>query len=179
VHKLDVKAPHRGDYWSNLIAAGFFKADIRTRNRSKFRLAYRMWIRRREELAHSVAPDQMACIEDAHRHLNLGNWKDYLDGDLVHLAVNGGEDQAGRHQVVCVTCDRPQVVTMRIRLYKGLLSYVRKLYREEADTEGLPQNFESSHNGEVVCFDNPGNLVRRIAVATDTPSLHLLGDGRV
>ena len=50
VHKLDVPPDHRRDYWSDLIAGAFFKVDSRIRNLSKFRLAYRMWIRTMEKL---------------------------------------------------------------------------------------------------------------------------------
>ena len=64
---------------------------------------------------------------------------------------------------------------MRIRLYKGLLSYVRKLYREQADAEGYPIDYETSHNGEVHCFDSQGNLVRLIDVVSETPALLFLG----
>jgi hypothetical protein len=115
-------------------------------------------------------------MEGAQRLLRLENWNDYLDSDLVHVASYGVEESDGtRHRTVCLTCDRPEVVIMRIRLYKGLLSYVRKLYSEKADSEGCSTDYESSHNGEVHCFDSQGNFVRRIDVATETPALAFLG----
>lgn len=177
VHKLDVPKSHRADYWSDLIRGGFFMADFRIRNLSKFRLAYQMWHRTRERLTARGAPaDRKLCIEETQRLLSLGNWKDYLDGDLVHTAVFGVEDRDGtRHRVVCLTCDQPEVLIMRIRVYKGLLSYVRKLYPEAADLEGAPIDYESSHNGEVLCFDPSGSLIRRIEVSTEAPALPFLG----
>lgn len=177
VHKLEVPPSHRSDYWSDLIAGAFFTADPRIRNLSKFRLAYRMWIRTMEQLNYPGASAVMSsCIRETQDLLSLGKWKDYLDGDLVHVAAYGVENSDGsRHRAICLTCDNPEVVIMRIRLYKGLLSYVRKLYAEQADAEGCPTDYESSHNGEVHCFDFQGNLVRRIDVATETPALAFLG----
>ena len=177
VHKLDVPNDHRRDYWSDLMAGAFFKADRCIRNLSKFRLAYRMWIRRKDKLNYSGAPaTAIDCIREAHDLLSIGNWKDYLDGDLIHVAAAGVEDSNGNtHRVACLTCDRPEVVIMRLRLYKGLLSYVRKLYRAEADAEGCPTDYESTHNGEVCCFDGQGCLVRRIDVTSETPPLPFLG----
>ena len=93
VHKLDVPPDHRRDYWSDLIAGAFFKVDSRIRNLSKFRLAYRMWIRTMEKLNYPGVSSVLAnCINETHGLLNLGNWKDYLDGDLVHAAAYGVED---------------------------------------------------------------------------------------
>lgn len=177
VHKLDVPPVHRGHYWSDLVAGAFFGAEPRIRNLSKFRLAYRMWVRTMEQLNYPGAPAEMAnCLRAAHELLRIGNWKDYLDVDLVHIAAYGVEDADGtRHRVTCLTCDRPELVMMRIRLYKGLLSYVRKLYREKADAEGCPADYETCHNGEVHCFDSQGNLVRLINVAAETPALPFLG----
>lgn len=177
VHKLEISPVHRSDYWSDLTAGAFFKADQRIRNLSKFRLAYRIWIRTTEHLNYPGASAEMSpCIRETHDLLRLENWKDYLDGDLVHVAAYGVEHSDGtRHRAVCLSCDRPEVVIMRIRLYKGLLSYVRKLYKETADVERCPLDFESSHNGEVHCFDAQGNLVRRIDVANETPALEFLG----
>jgi len=177
VHKLDAPKDHRAEYWSDLIAAGFFKGDHLIRNLSKFRLAYQIWQQTRTTLTSRGTPsDQRQCMDETQRLLSLGNWKDYLDGDLVHAAAYGVEESDGtRHRVVCLTCDRPEVVIMRIRLYKGLLSYVHKLYKEAADVEGCPQDFESSHNGEVHCFDFKGKLNRRIDVASETPALAFLG----
>ena len=130
-----------------------------------------------EQLNYPGAADEMSsCVRTTHHILSLGNWKDYLDSDLVHVAACGVVDSDGtRDRAVCLTCDRPEVVIMRIRLYKGLLSYVNKLYRVEADAEGWPTDYESSHNGEVLCFDSQGNLVRRIDVASETPALLFLG----
>ena len=177
VHKLEVPPRHRSHYWSDLVASAFFGANPRIRNLSKFRLAYQMWHSTRETLtARGASADQRACMEETQTLLRLGNWKDYLDSDLVHVAAYGIEDSGGtRHRVECLTCDSPEVVIMRIRLYKGLLSYVRKLYREKADAEGCPTDYESSHNGQVSCFDFQGNLVRRIDVASETPALLFLG----
>jgi len=130
-----------------------------------------------EQLNYPGASEEMSlCIRETHRLLKLGNWKDYLDSDLVHVAAYGVDDSDGtRHCAVCLTCDPSEVVIMRIRLYKGLLSYVRKLYGDKADAEGCQTDNESSHNGEVHCFDFQGNLVRRINVATETPALAFLG----
>ena len=177
VHNFDVPPECRSEYWSNLIAGALFKADPRVRNLSKFRLAYQMWHPTRKTLTtRGVSAEQRACMEEAQKLLRLENWKDYLDGDLVHVAAYGVENSDGtRHRAVCLTCDRPDVVIMRIRLYKGLLSYVRKLYPEQADAEGCPTDYESSHNGEVHCFDSQGNLVRLINVAAETPALPFLG----
>lgn len=178
VHKLDGLGNHCRNYWSELIAHGFFKTgDHRIRNLSKFRLAYRLWIRYENEQESSGASREVRDeIKKIHGLLKIGNWKDYLDGDLVHIATYGVENRDGtRHRVISLTCDAPDVVIMRICLYKGLLSYVHKLYRNEADEEGFPPDFESSHNGEVHCFDPQGNLVRRINVTTETPALQFLG----
>lgn len=177
VHKLEVSPTHRSQYWSELVAGAFFGADPRIRNLSKFRLAYQMWHPTRMTLTmRGASVDQRACMEEAQKLLRLENWNDYLDGDLVHVAAYGVEDLDGtRHRALCLTCDSPDVVIMRIRLYKGLLSYVRKLYPEKADAEGCPTDYESSHNGEVHCFDSQGNLVRRIDVASETPALAFLG----
>lgn len=177
VHKLEVPPSQRSQYWSDLVASAFFGADPRIRNLSKFRLAYQMWHSTRKTLTtRGVSAEQRECMEEAQKLLRLENWKDYLDSDLVHAAAYGVEDSNGiRHRVVCLTCDSPEVVIMRIRLYKGLLSYVRKLYREKADAEGCPTDYESSHNGEVHCFDLQGNLVSRIDVASETPALAFLG----
>ena len=177
VHKLEVPLSHRSHYWSDLVAGAFFGADPRIRNLSKFRLAYQMWHPTRNTLtARGVAADQRACMEDAQRLLRLENSKDYLDSDLVHVAAYGVENSDGsRHRAICLTCDSPDVVIMRIRLYKGLLSYVRKLYQEKADAEGCPKDYETSHNGEVHCFDSQGNLVRLIDVVSETPALLFLG----
>lgn len=177
VHKVEVSPECRSAYWSDLIAGGFFHGDAVVRNFSKFRLAYRMWIRTMEQLNYPGASAEMSsCMRETHDLLKLGKWKDYLDGDLVHVAAYGVEESDGtRHRVVCLTCDRPEVVIMRIRLYKGLLSYVRKLYPDQADAEGCPTDYESSHNGEVHCFDSQGNLVCCIDVASETPALPFLG----
>jgi hypothetical protein len=177
VHGCEVPPSHQIDYWSDLVNKGFFKGDHHTRNFSKFRLAYQLWHSTRKTLTKRGSPSaQRTCIDETQKLLRLENWKDYLDGDLVHAAVYGVEDPDGtRHRVSCLTCDSPEVVTMRIRLYKGLLSYVRKLYREAADAEGCPQDYQVSHNGEVFCFDHRGNLVRRIDVASETPALPFLG----
>ncbi len=178
VHKLNVPPDYRSDYWSDLIAGAFFKADSRIRNLSKFRLAYRMWNRTTEMLNYpGASPALVKCINETQKLLSLGPWKDYLDGDLIHATAYGVEDSDGtRHRVVCLTCDRPEVVIMRIRLYKGLLSYVHKIYRTQADAEGFSADFESSYNGEVFCFDLKGNLIRRIDVAAETPALSFLGE---
>lgn len=178
VHKLDGLGNHRGKYWSELIAHGFFNAgDYRIRNLSKFRLAYRLWTGYVNGQTSSRASREVRDeIKKIHGRLKIGNWDDYLDGDLVHAATYGVETSDGtRHRVISLTCDAPDVVIMRIRLYKGLLSFVHKLYRNEADAEGFPPDFESSHNGEVYCFDPQGNLVRRINVTTETPALQFLG----
>jgi len=174
VHKLDVHKDHSQDYWHGLLLHSFFGCDYRVRNLSKFRLACRMWLR----IRHEAPSDQRASIEETHKLIDLRrwNWKDYLDSDLVHVAAYGVEVSDGtRHRAVCLTCDRPEEVIMRIRLYKGLLSSVRKLYREEADADGYPNDFESSHNGTVLCFDLTGTLVRRIEVSIETPPLPFLG----
>jgi hypothetical protein len=178
VHKLEVSRGYRRDYWSDLIAGVFFEPDPRVRNLSKFRLAYRMWIQTMEKLNYpGASPEMLKCIKEAHRLLTLGNWKDYLDSDLVHVAAYGVEDSGEtRHRTHCLTCDDPEVLIMRIRLYKGLLSYVRKLYGKEADADGFPPDFDSSHNGEVFCFDLQGNLVRKIDVVSETPALAFLGE---
>lgn len=178
VHKLVVPPRRRREYWSDLISGVFFEADPRVQNISKFRLAYRMWVRTMEQLNYPGASAEMSlCIRKTNDILCLGNWKDYLDSDLVHVAAYGVVDSDGtRHRAVCLTCDRPEVVSMRIRLYKGLLSYVRKLYGKEADAEGFPPDFDSSHNGEVFCFDHQGNLVRKIDVVSETPALAFLGE---
>jgi hypothetical protein len=179
VHKLDGLGNHRKNYWSELMAHGFFNAgDYRIRNLSKFRLAYRLWMRYVNAQASSGASQEVRDeIEITHDLLKIGNWKDYLDGDLVHVASYGVETSDGtRHRVISLTCDAPDVVIMRIRLYKGLLSFVHKIYRNEADAEGFPPDFESSHNGEVHCFDCYGNLVRRIDVTNVTPPLPFLGN---
>jgi hypothetical protein len=177
VHKLDVPPDHRRDYWSDLIAGAFFKADPNIRNLSKFRLAYRMWLQTRERMIHPGASDeQKRCVEETQRLLKMGNWKDYLDSDLIHVATYGVEAKDGsRIKVSCLTCDAPETAIMRIRLYKGLLSYVRKLYRKDADAEKCPLDYESSHNGEVFCFDSKGELMRCIDVAKETPTLPFLG----
>lgn len=179
VHKLDVPRNYRANYWSDLMAHGFFKAGHhRIRNLSKFRLAYRLWIGFANEMESSgVSQEALDSIRQVRDLLKIGNWKDYLDGDLVHVASYGVETSDGtRHRVISLTCDAPDVVIMRIRLYKGLLSYVHKLYRNEADAEGFSPNFESSHNGEVHCFDCYGHLVRRIDVTNETPPLPFLGN---
>ena len=128
-------------------------------------------------MIHPEASDeQRRCVEETQRLLKMGNRKDYLDSDLIHIATYGVEAKDGsRIKVSCLTGDAPETVIMRIRLYKGLLSYVCKLYRQDADAEGFPVDFESSHNGEVFCFDLQGNLVRRIDVANETPALPFLG----
>jgi hypothetical protein len=179
VHKLDGLGNHRKNYWSELMAHGFFNAgDYRIRNLSKFRLAYRLWMRYVNAQASSGASQEVRDeIEITHDLLKIGNWKDYLDGDLVHVASYGVETSDGtRHRVISLTCDAPDVVIMRIRLYKDMLSHVHKLYPNEADAEGFSPNFESSHNGEVHCFDCYGNLVRRIDVTNVTPPLPFLGN---
>lgn len=177
VHKLDISPDYRREYWSQLVVSAFFNTTPRVRNLSKFRLAYRIWLQTREKLKKfNTSVDQIRCIEESHQLLCCGNWEDYLDGDLIHVAAYGVEKPDGsRHRAICITCDNPNVVIMRIRLYKGLLSYVRKLYREQADPEGYPIDYETSHNGEVHCFDSQGNLVRLIDVVSETPALLFLG----
>ncbi len=177
VHKINAGENYRRDFHSELVAASFFGIDSHIRNLSKYRLAYRMWLHTREVLSGPGANDeQRSCIAEAHELVRVDNREDYLDGDLVHAAAYGVDDpNGGRRNAMCFTCDRPEVVIMRIRLYKGLLSYVRKLYPEKADAEGCPTDYESSHNGEVHCFDSQGKLVRRIDVATETPALAFLG----
>lgn len=177
VHKLPTSGNLRTRLHSDLVAAAFFKADYRIRNLSKFRSAFRMWLRTQEILTGpNTSDDQRACILEAHDLIKIGNWDDYLDGDLVHVAVYGAELENGsRLRVNCLTCDNPEVVTMRLRLYKGFLEYVRTLYKEAADAEGAPTDYESSHNGKVLCFDSKGRLVSTINVSTDAPPLSFLG----
>jgi hypothetical protein len=178
VHKIEFPKNQSRDYWSDLIASGFFKADRHIRNLSKFRLAYRLWIRTCETLNRPAAsPVILAAVREAHSLLKTAKWDDYLDGDLVHIAAYGVEDSAGaRHRVISLTCDRPEVIILRIGIYKGMLSYVRKLYCRQADAEGFSLDYESSHNGEVHCFNPQGHLVRRINVANDAPALPFLGN---
>jgi hypothetical protein len=177
VHKLPSSGKLRARLHSELVASAFFKADCPIRNLSKFRLAFQMWLKTQETMTGPTADnDQRACILEAHGLIKIRNWEDYLDGDLVHAAVYGAELEDGsRLKVTCLTCDSPEAVTMRLRLYKGFLEYVRALYKEPADAEGAPTDYESSHNGKVLCFDSKGRLVRAIDVSTDAPPLPFLG----
>lgn len=178
VHKIEPPPDHRQAFHSDLVAAGFFRANRQIRNLSKFRLAYRMWLRTREIMSDSQASeDQRRCIAETHDLLKIDNREDYLDGDLVHVAALGVESHDGvRNRVTCFTCDKPEVVRMRIRLYKGLLKFVRAVYADEADAEGTPSDYEASHNGEVYCFDSSGRLMAHIDVSAETPPLDYLGD---
>lgn len=177
VHKNDIPANDRAHYRSNLIAGGFFMTCRHVRNLSKFRLAYCLWLRTHEKLTgRGTSEEQKRILKETQDSLKIGSRDDYVDGDLIHIAALGIEREDGtRCKVTCLTCDNPKTIVIRTRLYKGLLSYVRKLYAHDADSEGCPRDYETSHNGEVICFSSTGTLVRRIDVSCDAPPLPFLG----
>ena len=112
----------------------------------------------------------------ASQAMSIKNQADYLDGDLIHVATLGVEDHHGTdHKVICLTCDDPDQLIVRLGVYRGLLSYVRKLYDKDATALGYPLDYDSYLNGVVYCFDDDAQLVRKIDVESDTEILHFLG----
>lgn len=171
VQKLNVSSVYRTDYWSHLVSNVMFNADHRVTNLSKFRLAFRMWIRTCERLSCSTIPEESRrVINESHKLLKIGNWDDYLDVDLVHIATLGVKpDGCPRAKAICLTCDNPKSTALRVQLYKGFLSYVRKRYTPAADALGYSPDYELKHNGEVICFDMSGRFVERIDVSQCSP----------
>ncbi len=104
---------------------------------------------------------------------SLKNRKDFFDTDLIHLAVNGIEDEIGfRSPIICLTQDTPTEVENRLRIYKGLISYVKEQFEVEMLAAGFLPLETDLYNGRIFCFNKVGGLVRHFDVAKDiTPLL--------
>ena len=175
VHKLVPPASLSDEYHFALIGAGFFGIQREVRNLSKFRLAKRLWDRSWNKMSKETPADPLMIA--ASQAMSIKNQADYLDGDLIHVATLGVEDHHGTdHKIICLTCDEPDQLIVRLGVYRGLLSYARKLYDKGATALGSPPDYDSYLNGVVYCFDHAARLVRKIDIESDTETLHFLGD---
>lgn len=173
VHKLDPPLETRAAFQSELVAYGFFSEVRWVRNMSKFRLVKRFW----DRTWSLLPPESKEGLEKESRAMRIKNHADYSDVDLIHVATLGVETEEGEHhKVVCLTCDDPDELIMRLRVYRGVLAHVRELYSDHADEHGYPEDYDAHWNGVVLCFDpETGSLVRRIDVRADAPPLPILG----
>lgn len=162
-------------YYNELIANGFFTEPREIRNLSKFRLAKRLWDSAWNRMSQTTK-NQPVMIE-AQRAMSIKNQADYLDCDIIHASILGHEDPEGLiNRVTSLTCDDPNVPITRIGIYKGLVSYARALYSEEAEEMKCPEDHATTFNGLIYCFNHDGTLAKRIDIAKDCPTLPFLGN---
>jgi len=172
IHKLDLPPSSASDFYSELVSQGFFNEDPIVRNLSKFRLAKRLW----DRACLCLPADKQALLVPAQGAMRIKNHADFLDCDLIHLAVLGYEDEHGsRRPISCVTCDDPGKLKIRLGVYRGLVQYAHKLYSDRAAKHGFSSDCETCFNGDVYCFDSHGTLVSHIDVRQDTCPIGFLG----
>jgi hypothetical protein len=140
------------------------------------RLAYSFW---KECLAQNLRGpsncERRRVFSAAHDLIKLDSHSDFLDCDIVHYATLGIASRDGnRRKVTCITNDTPEVVMMRIRVYKGFLAHVREVYSHGEGEIEISQKYESENNGDVLCFDQTGKLVRKINVFEEVQPLNFM-----
>jgi hypothetical protein len=150
VQKIDVGRKNTHGYVSDLMSS--FSGD-ETRGFSKFRLAVSFWKSKRD------ISDNQDEWRKTWALVRLKNSEDYLDCDLVHAATFGGHGELDRFPLICITCDRSDVVRTRIMVYKFFFKLMRTVGIQCSDSD------EEKFNGEVLCFDKSGNLADHIDVA--------------
>lgn len=162
-------------YCSLLVADCTVGADVITSNFSKMRLAYCFWKRcLAVNLRGPQDSERRRAFAGAQRLIKLDSHDDFLDCDIIHYATMGVAQSEGcRVKVTCVTNDSPDVIAMRIRIYKGFLAYIRRVYANDQEHRP-PDDYERAYNGEIVCFDQSGKLISRIDVLSDVEPLDFI-----
>jgi len=143
------------------------------RNASSFRLVKRIWdssfpFYSRKDLSEGVRKDAEAC----NKLMRFKERRDFLDCDIVHLAVFGFYDREERirYPVHAFTKDGEEDVKMRIRLLKGMAESRRRFANSENGGE-IPDDLVSRMNGLILFVGDDGSISRILDVEKECDPL--------
>jgi hypothetical protein len=131
---------------------------------SKYRLTKGMW----EDAYEEMQQDPSMKIEKAdeiHQLMKLKKHKDFLDTDLIHLAVHGYFSNEAYRKIICITCDDYETILFRVRIYKTLYNACLSFVRESDD---IYSNYETVlnqfANGVILICNNNCEVIQVINV---------------
>jgi len=99
---------------------------------SKYRLAKSIW----DDTFAEMQGTQALRASGAERINDLMSFKarrDFVDTELIHLAVHGHYHGSGYRRLLCVTCDAHDTILARVRIYKTLYNACLAFVEEGSD----------------------------------------------
>jgi hypothetical protein len=96
-----------------------FLQDSMLSSLSKYRLAKSIWDDAFTEMQQTPSL-RVAGSAEINNLMSFKKHRDFVDTDLIHLAVHGYFDGVSYQRLVCVTCDDRDTVLNRVRAYKTL-----------------------------------------------------------
>lgn len=86
---------------------------------SKYRLAKTIWDDAFSEMQNTPSL-KVRGAEEINALMSLKTHRDFVDTELIHLAVHGYYKADGYRRLLCVTCDPHDTIVARVRIYKTL-----------------------------------------------------------
>ena len=143
------------------------------RNASSFRLVKRIWdssypFYSRKNHSEDVWNDAEAC----NKLMRLKERRDFLDCDIVHLAVFGifDREERVRYPIHAFTKDGAEDVKLRIRLLKGMAESRRRFVNLDSGGE-IPDDLVSRMNGLILFVGDDGSISKILDVEKECDPL--------
>lgn len=112
------------------------------KNTSLFRVFTQIWqeIRMTESIALIMDRDNVARMDNSLKFKTRG---DFVDGELIHLAVVGYHESGITKPVSCFTCDDQVKIKDRIFQFKSVLMYVVNVIESQEKETGVKSKLSS------------------------------------
>lgn len=167
LQKIQPPTDFKRKYFRSLLFFGLFSGHSEVLNLSKYRIADGilkwLWLK--------IPKENKPFSQKEFENITLKGHKDLADTDLLHVATLGVQHRERRAPAVCLTCDNPEQVKIRIGIYRAVISWARNKFDDSVEERYFPHDMDSQSNGDVYCFSHgSGQFVEHIKVNRDTSS---------
>jgi len=136
---------------------------------SKYRLAKAIWDDAFAEM-QGTASLRVPDAEEINALMSLKAHRDFVDTELIHLAVHGYYDGHTYRRLLCVTCDARDVMVNRVRIYKTLYNACLAFVGDSPDMHAQYANILSQFaNGLILICNESCEVVSVIDVSSVPP----------
>lgn len=136
---------------------------------SKYRLTKSIWDDAFAEM-QSTPSLRVSGAERINELMSLKARRDFVDTELIHLAVHGYYHGGGYRRLLCVTCDPHDTILARVRSYKTLYNACLAFVEEGSDMHKRYAHIMSQFaNGLVLICDDECEVISVIDVSCVPP----------
>jgi hypothetical protein len=107
--------------------------------------------------------------EDINQLMALKAHRDFVDTELIHLAVHGYYDGHAYRRLLCVTCDARDVIVSRARMYKTLYNACLTFLGDSSDTRARYANILSQFANGLILICNESCEVVSVTDVSSIP----------